>query len=75
MSTSLPPGEHRELRNQGMLYSLVIANAPDEHAEELAQMWTSWIALANYDALESVEEWWLNWGRHFSEMKVNQDSH
>lgn len=24
----------------------------------------SWIMLANYDAQESVDEWWLSWGRH-----------
>ena len=72
-STSLPPGPHRDLRNQGMLYSLVIANAPDEHAEELAQMWMSWIMLTNYDAQESISEWWLDWGRHISEMQVNGD--
>lgn len=71
MFTSLPPGEHRALRNFGLRYSLVIANTPEEHTEEVAQMWMSWIALVNYDARDSVEEWWLIWGRHLSEMKVN----
>ncbi|KAF8869249.1 hypothetical protein CPB85DRAFT_843010 [Mucidula mucida] len=64
LNNHLPPGDHRALRNQGLNHTLAIANAPDEHAEDLAAIWQGWITLTNYDAKDAVDEWWLNWGRH-----------
>ncbi|KAF9017240.1 FAD/NAD(P)-binding domain-containing protein [Hymenopellis radicata] len=64
LCNGLPPGPQRDLRDQGFKQTLAIANAPDEHAEELAAIWTSWIVLFNYDAKDAVDEWWLDWGRH-----------
>lgn len=52
-----------------MRRSLVLASDPNSHADELAESWMSWIMLANYDAQESVDEWWLSWGRHHDVMK------
>lgn len=64
ITNALEPGPNRDLRNQGLNHTLTIANAPDEHAEDLAALWMGWITLTNYDAHDSVDEWWLNWGRH-----------
>ncbi|KAF9028243.1 FAD/NAD(P)-binding domain-containing protein [Hymenopellis radicata] len=64
LNNHLPPGDHRVLRNQGLNHTLAIANAPGEHAEDLAALWQGWIALTNYDAKDAVDEWWLYWGRH-----------
>ncbi|KAF9017105.1 hypothetical protein BDZ89DRAFT_1140982 [Hymenopellis radicata] len=64
LNNQLPPGDHRTLRNKGLNHTLTIANAPSEHAEDLAALWQGWITLTNYDAKDAVDEWWLNWGRH-----------
>ncbi|KAF9025740.1 FAD/NAD(P)-binding domain-containing protein, partial [Hymenopellis radicata] len=64
LNNQLPPGDHRVLRNQGLNHTLAIANAPGEHAEDLAALWQGWITLTNYDAKDAADEWWLNWGRH-----------
>ncbi|KAF9049518.1 FAD/NAD(P)-binding domain-containing protein [Hymenopellis radicata] len=61
---SLPPGPQRDLRNVGFARTLDLLSDPDEHAEELAQLWADWFSLFHYDARDAVDEWWLNWGTH-----------
>ncbi len=61
---SLPPGPQRDLRNVGFARTLDLLSDPDEHAEELAQLWADWFSLFHYDARDAADEWWLNWGTH-----------
>ncbi|KAF9031536.1 FAD/NAD(P)-binding domain-containing protein [Hymenopellis radicata] len=65
LSTMMPPGPDRDLRDASMERTLHIHEAPDEtDAEELAVRWSNWIRLFNYDAKDAVDEWRLTWGRH-----------
>ncbi len=65
LTAAMPPGPMRDLRDEGMKQTIHLQNAPDEHAEELAAQWSSWIRLFNYDAKDALDEWWLDWGRHY----------
>ncbi|KAF9022021.1 FAD/NAD(P)-binding domain-containing protein [Hymenopellis radicata] len=65
LTAAMPAGPMRDLRDEGMKQTIHLQNAPDEHAEELAAQWSSWIRLFNYDAKDALDEWWLDWGRHY----------
>ncbi|KAJ7597895.1 hypothetical protein C8J56DRAFT_921308 [Mycena floridula] len=56
---SLGPGAAREQRDVEIRYS---------KAEQEDGMLMRYVSQFNYDALDAVHEWWLNWGKHMAEM-------
>lgn len=56
----LPPGPHRDGRNETMM-----APASAEHADDgvLQRELDAFAAIFCYEAADAAEEWWVNWGR------------
>jgi len=56
----MPPGPHRDSRNQALRMTLHLEGADDE---TLARAWADYLRQFNYDAKDAVDEWWLNWAK------------
>jgi salicylate hydroxylase len=55
-----PPGPIRVLRKQALRPTLAKGDVNDE---TLGAIWHDHIEVNNYDAKDTVEEWWHEWGR------------
>ncbi|KAJ7589013.1 hypothetical protein C8J56DRAFT_29384 [Mycena floridula] len=56
---SLEPGAAREQRDTVLRHS---------KCEEENEMLLRYVSQFDYDALDAVNEWWVNWGKHMAEM-------
>ncbi|KAF8892106.1 hypothetical protein BD779DRAFT_1670451 [Infundibulicybe gibba] len=58
---TLPPGEHRDMRNAGMRLSLQAGDCEwDEN--QLRAQWDEIGEVFGYNAREAAEDWWVKWG-------------
>jgi salicylate hydroxylase len=58
---TLPPGEHRDMRDAGMRLSLITGR---EHWDDgqLREQWEEISDVFGYNAREAAEDWWIKWG-------------
>ncbi|XP_006462114.1 hypothetical protein AGABI2DRAFT_206335 [Agaricus bisporus var. bisporus H97] len=61
MLVTLPPGEDRDLRNEGMKLSLkTVGDSWDDSM--LREQWDEIGEVFGYNAIEAAEDWWIKWG-------------
>ncbi|KAK0226468.1 hypothetical protein IW262DRAFT_768889 [Armillaria fumosa] len=54
---SLPPSAERDQRDEALALPL------DQEDEASAKVWAATLIQFNYDAIEAVDEWWIQWGK------------
>ncbi|KAG7449855.1 FAD/NAD(P)-binding domain-containing protein [Guyanagaster necrorhizus] len=54
---SLPPSAERDQRDEALALAL------DQEDEASAKVWAATLIQFNYDAIEAVDEWWIEWGK------------
>ncbi len=54
---SLPPSAERDQRDEALALRL------DQEDEASAKVWAATLIQFNYDAIEAVDEWWIQWGK------------
>ncbi|KAK0241200.1 hypothetical protein EDD85DRAFT_948287 [Armillaria nabsnona] len=54
---SLPPSAERDQRDEALALAL------DQEDEASAKVWAATLIQFNYDAIEAVDEWWIQWGK------------
>ncbi|KAG7094950.1 hypothetical protein E1B28_005751 [Marasmius oreades] len=57
---SVPPGPHRDTRDSALGMTLHLEGADDE---TLARVWGDYVRAFNYDAVDAVDEWYMNWAK------------
>ncbi|KAG7094943.1 hypothetical protein E1B28_005745 [Marasmius oreades] len=57
---SIPPGPQRDARDSALGMTLHLEGADDE---TLARVWGDYVRAFNYDAVDAVDEWYMNWAK------------
>lgn len=57
----LPPGEHRDARNEYMKKSMAASSAHWDD-NQLREQWEEVAGNFGYSARDAAEDWWVNWG-------------
>ncbi|KAJ7746881.1 hypothetical protein DFH07DRAFT_1062837 [Mycena maculata] len=63
VASTFPPGPARDARNRQFKTMSLIDGETEMADEVIAATWATYLVQFNYDAIEAVDEWWLNWGK------------
>jgi salicylate hydroxylase len=63
-------GEERDARDASFRAMLAMMEAGEEIDDEmLAATWADHLQQFDYDPVEAVNDWWVNWGRYMNEQE------